>query len=120
MSGQHRGFKSIVKEAYPNAHYFHCYCHQLNVVLRQATSQIDSVRVFIAHLNSISVLFSHSKKREYIAIRIPRSVQTRWNFESRIVSTVVEHKDDLKECSNQIVNTWKRTKLVLVIQVASP
>ena len=39
MSGQHRGVQSIVKEAYPNAHYVHCYAHQLNLVLQQATSK---------------------------------------------------------------------------------
>ena len=124
MSGQHRGVQSIVREAYPNAHYVHCYAHQLNLVLQQATSQIDSVRLFFAHLNSFSVFFSHSTKRvlcldNCVAIRIPRSVQTRWNFECRIVSTVFEHKDDLKECFNRILNTWKRTKLVFVMQVAS-
>ena len=114
MSGQHRGVQSIVREAYPNAHYVHCYAHQLNLVLQQATSQI-SVRLFFAHLNSFSVFFSRSTKRvscldDCVAIRIPRSVQTRWNFESRIVSTVFEHKDDLKECFNRIVNTWKKDK----------
>ena len=124
MSGQHRGVQSIVSEAYPNAHYAHCYAHQPNLVLQQSTSQIDSVRVFFAHLNSFSVFFSHSSKRvscldDCVAIRIPRSVQTRWNLDSRIVSTVFEHKDDLKECCNRIVNTWRRTKLVFVMQVAS-
>ena len=84
MSGQHRGVQSIVKEAYPNAHYVHCYAHQLNLVLQQATSQIDSVRVFFADLNAFSVFFSHSTKRvscldATVAMRIPRSVQTRWN-----------------------------------------
>ena len=124
MSGQHRGVQSIVSEAYSNAHYVHCYAHQLNLVLQQATSQIDNVRVFFAHLNSFSVFFSHCTKivsffDDYVAIRIPRSVQTRCNFESRIVSTVFEQKDDLKECFTRIVNTWKRTKLVFVMQVAS-
>ena len=119
VSGQHRGIQGIVREAYPNAQYV------INLVLQQTTSQIDSVRVFFAHLNPFSVFFSHSTKRvscldECVAIRIPRSVQTtRWNFESRIVSTVFEHKDDLKECFNRIVNNWKRTKLVFVMQVAS-
>ena len=60
MSGQHRGVQSIVKEACPNAHYVHCYAHQLNLVLQQATSQIDSVRVFFAHLNAFSIFLSHS------------------------------------------------------------
>ena len=115
MSGQHRGLQSIVKEAYPNAHYVHCYAHQLNLVLQQTTSQIDSVRVLFAHLNSFSVFFSHSTNRvscfdDCVAMKIPRSVQTRLNFESRIVSTVSEDKDDLKECRNRIVNTWKKDK----------
>ena len=63
MSGQHRGVQSIVREAYPNAHYVHCYVHQLNLVLQQSISQIDSVRVFFAHLHPFSVFFSHSTKR---------------------------------------------------------
>ena len=95
-------YRALFSEACPNAHYVHCYAHQLNLVLQQATSQIDSVRVFFAHLNSFSVFFSHSTKRvscldDCVAIRIPRSVQTSWNFERRIVSTVFEQKGDLKE-----------------------
>ena len=50
MSGQHRGVQSIVKEAYPNAHYVHFYAHQLNLVLQQATSQIDSVSRYFLHI----------------------------------------------------------------------
>ena len=116
ISCLNRGVQSIVREACPNAHYAHCYAHQLNPVLQQATSQIDSVRVFFAHLNPLSVFFSHSTKRVSC---LDDCVQTRWNFDSRIVSTVFEHKDDLKECFNRIVNTWKRTKLVFMMQVAS-
>ena len=115
MSGQHRGVQSIVRRAYSYTHYVHCYAHQRNLVLQQATSQIDSVRLFFPHLHSFSVFFSHSTKRvscldDCVAIRINRPVQTRWNFESRIVSTVFEHKDDLKECFNRIVNTWEKDK----------
>ena len=64
LSGQHRGVQSIVKEAYPNAHYVHCYAHQLNLVLQQAASYICSVRVFFAHLNSF--LFSSQLYKENI------------------------------------------------------
>ena len=71
-----RGVQSIVREACPNAHYATCYAHQLNLVLQQATSQIDRVRVFFAHLNPFSVFFSHSTKTvscldDCIAIRSP-------------------------------------------------
>ena len=116
MSGLHRGVQSIVKGAYPNAHYVHCYAHQLNLVLQQAVSQITSVRMFFANLNTFSVFFSRSPKRvscpdDCVARRIPRSVQTRWNFQSRIISTVFEHKDDLIKCFELIINAWKRDQV---------
>ena len=113
ISGQHRGVQSIVKDAYPNAHYVHCYAHQLNLILQQAVSQITSIRVFFANLNAFSVFFSGSPKRvscldDCVARRIPRSVQTRWDFHSRIVTTVFDHEDHLRKCFELIINTWKR------------
>ena len=38
-------------------------------------------------------------------------MQTRWNFHSRIVSTVFEHKDDLRKCFELIIITWKRDQV---------
>ena len=89
-----------------------CYAHQLNLILQQAVSQITSVRVLFANLNAFSVFFSPSPRRvscldDCVARRIPRSVQTRWNFHSRIVFTVFEHKGDLRKCFELIINTWK-------------
>ena len=66
MSGQDRGAQSIVKGAYPNAHYVHFYSHQLNLVLQQAVSQITSLRVFFANLNAFSVFFSRSPRRVHL------------------------------------------------------
>ena len=57
MSGQHRGVQSRVKDAYPSAHYVHCYAHQLNLILEHAVSQITSIKVFFANLNAFSVFF---------------------------------------------------------------
>ena len=60
--------------------------------------------------------FSRSPKRvscldDCVARRILRSVQTRWNFHSRIVSTVFDHKDDLRKCFGLIIDTWKRDQV---------
>ena len=112
MSGRQRGVQTIVKEKYPNAHYVHCYAHQLNLILQQAVSQVSSIRVFFANLNGFSVFFSRSPKRvayldECVARRIPRSVQTRWNFQSRIVSTVYRYREDLVNCLKEIIVSWK-------------
>ena len=112
MSGSQRSVQSIVKETLPNAHYVHCYAHQLNLVLHQAVSQIPSFRIFFANLNGLTDFFYRSTKRiacldECAAKRIPRSVQTRWNFQSRIVLPVFEHKVSLIECFEKITLTWK-------------
>ena len=96
--------------------YVHCCAHKLNLVLQQAASQISSVRVFFANLNGFSAFFSRSPKHtacldECVARRIPRSVQTRWNFGSRIVSTVFEDKEDLIQCLEKIIFTWKKDQV---------
>ena len=57
MSGSQRSVQSIVKDAFPNAHYVHCYAHQLNLVLHQVASQIPNIRIFFANLNGFSDFF---------------------------------------------------------------
>ena len=76
MSGSQRSVQRIVKEAFPNAHYVHCYAHQLNLVLHQAVSQLPSFRIFFANLNGFTDFFHRSTKRiacldECAAKRIP-------------------------------------------------
>eukprot|EP00795_Rhopilema_esculentum_P005495 gene5495-673_t len=111
MSGCNNGVQTIVKQSYANAHYVHCYAHQLNLILQQAVSQISQIRLFFANLNGFSVFFSRSPKRveyldKYVARRIPRSAQTRWNFQSRIIDTVYRYQNDLVECFQDIIANW--------------
>ena len=82
-----------------------------NVILFCNSLQCKSI---LCTPECIFCFYFHSTKRvscldDCAAIRIPSSVQTRWNCERRIASTVLEHKDDLKECC-KIVNTWKKYK----------
>ncbi|KAJ8025702.1 Zinc finger MYM-type protein 1 [Holothuria leucospilota] len=111
MSGLEGGVQSIVKQSYPHAHYVHCYAHQLNLVLQQAVSQVSQIRLFFANLSGFSVFFTRSPKRvafldKSVGRRLPRSVKTRWNFQSRLVLTVYEHQDDLIECFQDIIVNW--------------
>jgi len=39
LSGVNKGVQARVKELYGNAHFVHCYAHQLNLILEKATSQ---------------------------------------------------------------------------------
>ena len=119
-----QGCTEHYKGSMPNSHYVHCFDHQLNLVLQQVTSQIDAVRVFFAHHNAFSIFLYHSPKRvsyidNCVAIRIPRSVQTRWNFESNCFYCFWA-KDDLKECCKRITNTWKKDKAFSFFFKSSP
>jgi len=46
MSGCLNGVQEIIKNNYKNAHFIHCYAHQLNLFLSQATSLNREIRIF--------------------------------------------------------------------------
>jgi len=114
MSGRHAGVQTLIKNDYKYAFFIHCYAHQLNLILSQATSQNQEVRVFFSNLSDISNFFSHSPQRvaildEIVGQRVPRSSATRWNFKSRAINTVYEYRELLIECMEKIEATSKQT-----------
>lgn len=114
MSGCHSSVQTLIKNDYKYAFYVHCYAHQLNLILAQATSQNQEVRVFFSNLSDIANFFSHSPQRvavldEIVGQRVPRSSATRWNFKSRTVSTVYEYRESLIECMEKIEVTSRQT-----------
>jgi hypothetical protein len=97
------GVQRKVKDVYRMAHYVHCYAHQLNLIMQQATSHITKVGAFSSDLCGFAALFPRSSKRtavldKVVAHRLPRASSTRWNFHSRAVNTIFEHKDNLLKC----------------------
>ncbi|XP_070822084.1 zinc finger MYM-type protein 1-like [Chaetodon trifascialis] len=107
MRGERAGVQQKVHAHYKNAHYVHCYAHQLNLIMQQATSHVPAVRVFFSDLCGIATFFTRSPKRtsildQIVERRLPRASSTRWNFNSRIVNTVHENLDDLMQCFESI------------------
>ena len=98
MKGSVNGVRTQVQRVYPEAHFTHCYAHQLNLVMEQACSKHSrKCKVFFANLAAFTSFFSHSPKRTaaltaYCPKRIPRTAQTRWNFNSRVVNVIHENK----------------------------
>lgn len=100
---------NLILNQFPNAHYIHCYAHQLNLVVRQCCKEIVPIKTFFANVARFSVFFSASPKRydylrEVASIGLPKPVQTRWNFQSRVVSSVFENKDNLLKVFQKIEN----------------
>jgi hypothetical protein len=82
MSGKNNGVQVKVKEKYPNAHFVHCYAHQINLIMKQATSSNKRLKIFFANVEAFSIFFSLSPKRTAILDKIlhkrfPRGANTR-------------------------------------------
>ncbi|CAH1997050.1 unnamed protein product [Acanthoscelides obtectus] len=110
MSGELNGVQKIIKETYPLANYVHCYAHQLNLIMTSACSVNKQARIFFHNLSGLCSFFSTSPQRtkildEIVNRRLPRSSQTRWNFQSRGVHTVYENRKDLIEVMDNIEST---------------
>ncbi|XP_056293968.1 zinc finger MYM-type protein 1-like [Pseudoliparis swirei] len=107
MRGAISGVQKRIQDDYPHAHYIHCYAHQLDLIMQQATSHLVKVRNFFSDLGGFDVFFTSSSKRtdvldETLARRLPTARNVKWNFHSCAVNTVFVHKYDLIECFGRI------------------
>ncbi|KAG1924938.1 zinc finger MYM-type protein [Pimephales promelas] len=107
MRGATGGVQRKVQDVYGSAYYVHCYAYQLNLIMQQATSHIPKIGQFFSDIGGFSAFFSKSFKRtavldEVVAHRLPGTSTTRWNFHSRAVNTVYEHKTELIKCFQTI------------------
>lgn len=117
MSGVHGGVQKLIKDKFPYAYYIHCYAHQLNLIMSQATSINTNVRIFFSDLSDITNFFSNSPQRvavldEVVGNRIPKASSTRWNFKSRTVNTVYENREDLINCMEKIQSTSRQSESI--------
>ena len=108
MSGELNGTQAKVREVYPKVFFIHCFAHVLNLVLSQSVSYIKECKIFFAAISGISKFFSHSTKRldalqNIIKLKLPNAAPTRWNYNSRIVNAVFQHREDLITFFEEIV-----------------
>lgn len=107
MRGATNGVRRVVQDIYPNAHFIHCYAHQLNLIMQQAVSSNTPVCGFFSDISGFSSFFSRSPKKtatldNIVAWRLPGTSQMHWKFHSHAVSIVYENKAVLLECINTI------------------
>ncbi|XP_077444502.1 zinc finger MYM-type protein 1-like isoform X2 [Stigmatopora argus] len=108
MSSGFNGVQAKVKERAPLALFIHCYAHQLNLVLTQGASKLKESKIFFAHLNGFAAFFLRSPQCTQLLDkicqrRLPRVAPTRWHYTSRVVNTVFEKRDALKELFHHIL-----------------
>lgn len=68
MSGVRAGVASLISARYPNALYFHCASHRLNLVVASScqTCEEQSIRNMLDSIKKTSDIFKHSAKKEFL------------------------------------------------------
>ncbi|XP_045595761.2 zinc finger MYM-type protein 1-like [Procambarus clarkii] len=94
--GANKGVQTIVKEVYTNAHFIHCYAHQLNLIVEQAALQNTDVRVFFNSVSGIPAFVSKSPQKVAAAAGVKRVVNDpEFEFWLEFFSKVMPHVDIL-------------------------
>jgi hypothetical protein len=107
MSSELNGVCAKVQTVSPMAQFWHCAAHRFNLVLKQASSSVPSVRIFFSHISAITTFFSTSTKRSALLdSRLPRTVVSRWNYSSRAVSTILRFLLSMVFVLCILVNFW--------------
>ncbi|CAI6365647.1 unnamed protein product [Macrosiphum euphorbiae] len=114
MSGHISGVQTLIKSDYPNAHYVQCYAHLINLIMKAASCKSKETRIFFSNLTDINNFFTRSHQRvqvldELVKKSLPKTVETRWNFKSRVVNTVYENRELIIECIYKIEATSNQT-----------
>jgi hypothetical protein len=82
MRGATGGVQRKVQDIYGSAYYVHCYAHQLNLIMQQATSNITKIGQIHKSFKRTAVL------DEVVGRRLPGASTMRWNFHSCAVNIV--------------------------------
>ncbi|KAJ1179402.1 hypothetical protein NDU88_004636 [Pleurodeles waltl] len=106
-SGIFGGLQEKIRDVYPNAHYVHCYAHQLNVIMQQAVAKISEAQMFFLDVAGIAAFFLNSPKRteilqDIVEKRVPKGSATCLNFNLRTINLIYEYRTDLENCFNTI------------------
>lgn len=110
MASDLNGLQAKVKKAAPSALFVHCHAHRLNLVISSACNGLSSCRVFFSNIAGIPTFFHQSTKRtnaldRVVKRRMPANAPTRWNFKSRLIATVKEHRNALISLFDEILHS---------------
>lgn len=108
MRGSKNGVRTQILDKYPNAHFVHCYAHQLNLIMKNACGLKRGSSLFFAKLNALSSFFSKSPQKKqllgsYVEKHFPKVCQTRWTCNVRLVMFLSDNIDKVKLCLEDVM-----------------
>ena len=85
MEGKERGVQARVKNIYRRAHYTHCHCHQMQLVVKKACEQNEESIEFFENVRKISSFFNKSVESK----RIEKNVQEEVCQQDQVLGGVI-------------------------------
>lgn len=112
-----------VKKAAPEAMFYHCYAHKLNLVLMQSARCLPESGTFFQMVEGLGRFFSASAKRtqllnEVVKRRSPAAAAGRWSTDARWLQTISGCLADLRVVFRVICDNpggWDNDSLMLAL-----
>lgn len=90
MSGKDNGVQSILREKFPNALYFHCASHKLNLVVNDL-NDVPEIRNTTATIKDVINYYRDSITRRKYVPKIPAFCETRWSEKYKSIAIFKEN-----------------------------
>ena len=117
MAGKENGVQKRIIEAYPQAQYFHCASHRLNLVVNDLNNVVD-VRNAVGTIKKIIVFFRESPQRRILVPNIQLLCETRWSEKYKSIRkfkknfiTIVSALYDLSNNANNSTTSQTASQL---------
>jgi hypothetical protein len=95
-----------IKESYPNAHFIHCQCQELNLVMQRVCAINDKTNAFFANLNTLPMFFLESPDRRVVLdSSVSNASVIQWNSLRKTIDVVYEQQNALYDCFCKLQST---------------
>ena len=94
MAGYISGVQARVREEIPQAEFYHCAAHRLNLVIN-ATSSITEIRNTTTAIKSTIKFFRESTLRRKLIPNLPIFCETRWSHKYKSIRLFSENYEAL-------------------------
>ncbi|CAH1106730.1 unnamed protein product [Psylliodes chrysocephalus] len=89
MAGKENGVQQLIRNEYPNATFFRCSSHKLNLVINDLNS-VQVVQNSIGVIEETIMFFRESPKRHAMVSNLPLLCETRWSAKYKSIRLFYE------------------------------
>lgn len=101
MAGKLSGVRKRIQDKFPNAHFFHCSSHKLNLVINDM-NDVSDIRNTVGTIKDIINFFRESPLRRKYIPNIPLLCETRWTAKYKSIRLFKENINFILEALQKL------------------